>query len=75
MPPDAAALSVRGERRRAAVQIGDWGRWKGALPGMGCLVPGIGRDPGEGRGFQHFRRRFRSGDFNVFRVPCFEFPF
>ena len=39
-------------------------------PGDGSVLVN-GADPREGRGFQHFRRRFPPGDF--FRLPCLGF--
>ena len=41
-PPHTAALGVPGEQTGAAVQIGERGAWKGALPWTVSLVPGKG---------------------------------
>ena len=43
-----AALGVPGERRSAAVELGNRGTSKGVLPGAACSVPGKGGDPGKG---------------------------
>ena len=67
------ALGAPGERRGAAIELGERGVWEGALPGTACSVPGKGRDPGEGRGFNTFRGHFPSGIF--FCVSVLGIPF
>lgn len=46
-----AALGVLGHRMGAAVQLGERGASKSALPKMGGLIPGMGEDPSEPGGF------------------------
>ena len=72
-PPHTAALrlGVPGESTDAAANFGEQGVSKGVLPGTGCSVPGLGAHLHEGRGFQHFWRRFPPGDFFVFSVSGF----
>ena len=41
-PLHTAALGAPGERRGAAVQLGERVAKKGALPGSGCLIPRMG---------------------------------
>ena len=38
---DCATPPVHSSPRCAAVQLGEPGAWKGALPGTGCLIPGM----------------------------------
>ena len=65
-PPHTAALSVLGERRDAAANLGERGGGvKGTLPGTGCLVHGMPADPRiRGReGFSTFSQAFPSRGF------------
>ena len=43
-PPATAALGVPSKTMGAAVQLGERGAWKSALPGTGCSVPGKAGD-------------------------------
>ena len=56
-PPHTAALGVPGERTGAAVQLGERGAWKGALPAMVCSVLGKAGGSRDREGFQYFWRR------------------
>ena len=66
-----AALRGPGDKRGAAVKLGERGTWESALSGTACSVPKEG-SPGRER-FPSSLEELPSWDF--FRVPVFEFPF
>ena len=60
-PPAYRGSPCPGERRGAATELSERGAAKGALPGTGCLIPGKVGNLRDGKGFQHFWRRFPPG--------------
>ena len=69
--PTQTALGTTGERKAAAVELGERGLWEGALPGTACSVPGKGGDPRR-EGFPRFAEACPSQDF--FESPFLGFP-